>query len=161
MSVSLKSVQTSSRKVFSGTKVHMSDTGKCPIDGCSWVCKSMNSSTFAMHISRKHAESFGRESHPYKCDCCDKSFSAKTHLNHHIANHHHIKYIECPHPECSYSAKTKQSLCSHYGNKHMNEIKRMCEEQDICVSCGKEDIISGLSYHIATCCPESLMCSKK
>tara|TARA_B110000285_G_C15135051_1_gene626270 strand:+ start:3328 stop:3810 length:483 start_codon:yes stop_codon:yes gene_type:complete len=152
---------SSDRKKFSGTKVPMPVTGKCPVDECTWVCKSMNQSTFSEHIRRKHAADFGRESHPYGCEKCTKRFTAKTHLNHHISNHHNISFHECPSPDCSYLAKNKASLYSHYGNKHMKEIKQLCSEQDICVSCGKEDIKKGMSYHIAVCCPESLLYKKK
>lgn len=150
---------TGPRKVFAGNKISLNEYGKCPL--CDWVCKSMNSSTFSMHMSRKHAEQLDRDPLPYACSDCDKRFTARTHLNHHVASTHNIVYFSCPYDGCPYQAKNKQSLCSHYGNKHMNDIKKACMLNDICIECGKEDIISGLAYHIAICNKSSQLCTKK
>ena len=54
------------RKKFDGNiMISMNATGECPF--CDWKCKSMKSTTWAMHMSRKHTIELGRVVDPYKC----------------------------------------------------------------------------------------------
>ena len=132
----------------SSTMVRMPSDGQCPI--CPWKCKSMNQSTFAMHISRKHAKDVGRQEASYVCTMCDQSFCARTHLNHHVANHHEMILQSCPHHECSYQGKQKATVVSHYVNVHMREILSECKEAGACTNCDKENFGP---YHIGMCMP--------
>ena len=141
--------QTSSRKTATKLICRMPDNGQCPY--CNWKCKSLKPTTFAMHISRKHAEELGRAVNPYACHKCSKTFTARTHLNHHIANHHNISYQDCPHPECNYVAKNKCSLMAHYATRHMKVILDRCK--DSCITCSRTDSVT--PYHIAKCHPLS------
>ena len=147
------------RLKFSGIQVSMPESGECPF--CDWVCTSLKTSTFAMHISRKHPEDTGRPTSRYKCTECGKDdFLARTHLNHHIKNHHEINKLKCRHPECQYEGKNKQSLISHYVCKHMTEIVKECKHAEKCSSCTKtmQSSWAGWKYHIGTCNPNSPFC---
>jgi hypothetical protein len=103
-----------------------------------------------MHISRKHAKELGRQEIAYICTMCDQSFCARTHLNHHVANHHEMILQSCPQPECSYQGKQKAAVVSHYVNAHMREVLRECKEAGACTNCDKENFGP---YHIGTCMP--------
>jgi hypothetical protein len=129
--------------------VKMPTSGQCPY--CDW--SSQKGTTFSMHISRKHASEAGKEVNPYKCSYCQLDFSAKTHLNHHIANHHEINLINCCHDGCTYKGKNKTSIISHYVNKHMPNIVKECKAHNKCVSCDRTGTIT--PYHIGKCHKES------
>ena len=141
----------SNRKVRdTSTSVKMPIDGQCPF--CPWKCKSMNQSTFSMHISRKHAIELGRTEAPYMCTMCDQTFTARTHLNHHVANHHEMILQRCPHPGCSYRGKQKAAVVSHYVNVHMREVFRECKTAGSCTNCDKTNFSP---YHIGMCMPYS------
>ena len=87
------------RKTFDGNiMISLPANGKCPF--CDWKCKSMKGSTWAMHMSRKHTIELGRAVDPYKCSQCEKKFCSRSHLNHHVANHHEVILQKCPDIEC-------------------------------------------------------------
>ena len=130
--------------------VKISPSGKCPY--CDWST-DRGGSTFSMHISRKHAAETGKEVNPYKCSYCHLDFSAKTHLNHHVANHHEITLINCCDTGCSYKGKNKASIISHYVTAHMPIIAKECKTHNKCVSCDRTGNIS--NYHIGKCHKES------
>jgi len=140
------------RKKYEGNvKVSMPDTGECPF--CEWICVSKNKSTFAMHISRKHTLETGRHNNPYKCSQCDNCFVARTHLNHHIANHHEIIMHKCPDINCAYQGKNKPSVITHYMRRHMSKVVEQCVAINGCVNCGRTGDIS--IYHLGICIPSS------
>lgn len=140
------------RKPFDGNvMISMPVTGECPF--CDWICKSVKSSTFAMHLSRKHARELGRIVNPYKCSQCDKCFTARSHLNHHVANHHEIIMHNCPETNCTYQGKNKPSVITHYMRRHMSQVVERCDAIDGCVSCDRTGDIS--VYHMGICHPAS------
>ena len=80
---------TSARKQQTRHGQKMNDDGSCPIEGCSWICKSMKQSTFQMHITMKHGVELGlRQENTYHCDKCNKNFMSRSILNNHIKNKH-------------------------------------------------------------------------
>jgi hypothetical protein len=112
------------------------------------------------HITRKHAEEAGRKVNPCSCDYCGEKFVAKTHLTHHIKNHHEIVYMRCPHPDCGYKSKQKQSVCSHYAKHHMNwkKMYSVCDGDGgmvKCLTCSKEMKENVVAYHLSKCSPTS------
>ena len=145
------------RKIDGNITVSMPADGKCPF--CDWTCKSKKGSTFAMHLSRKHTTELGRAIAPYKCSDCDKRFVARTHLNHHIANHHEVILRNCPDKDCQYQGKNKQSVVSHYMRHHMNDVVKRCEGADMCISCERTESVS--LYHMGICHPSSPFYSSK
>ncbi len=145
----------SRRKQFTGLTISMPPSGKCPF--CDWTCRSLKTSTFAMHISRKQAEAAGRPGDPYECSKCKQRFSARTHLNHHVANHHSVNLIDCPDKDCSYKGKNRGAVISHYVGHHMKEILQRCKDENRCVSCERVGEVG--KYHIGTCNPVSLFCN--
>lgn len=148
--MSSKTEQTSERKQFKGTRVPFPDDGQCPF--CEWKCHSMKSSTFSEHIRRKHAEELGRDPTPYQCTQCSSCFSARTHLNHHIANHHKIIYQHCPHPDCEHISKNKASMITHYVSKHMKDMLKTSQKSKKCVICARNDLShTSIRYHIGIC----------
>lgn len=140
------------RKQFDGIiTIGLPASGKCPF--CDWKCHSGKSSTFAMHMSRKHAPQLGRAIDPYKCSQCDKRFCSRSNMNHHIFNHHEIILHNCPHNECTYQGKNKASVISHYMRRHMKHIVQRCEDNGGCVSCDRRGNIN--VYHMGVCHPSS------
>jgi len=138
------------RKTFDGNiMISLPANGKCPF--CDWKCKSMKGSTWAMHMSRKHTIELGRAVDPYKCSQCEKKFCSRSHLNHHVANHHEVILQKCPDNDCCYRGKNKASVVTHYMRKHMKEIIDRCEAVDGCVSCDRSGTVS--VYHMGVCNP--------
>jgi hypothetical protein len=138
------------RKTFDGNiMISLPANGKCPF--CDWKCKSMKGSTWAMHMSRKHTIELGRAVDPYKCSQCEKKFCSRSHLNHHVANHHEVILQKCPDIECCYRGKNRASVVTHYMRKHMKEIIDRCEAVDGCVSCDRSGTVS--VYHMGVCNP--------
>ena len=138
------------RKTFDGNiMISLPANGKCPF--CDWKCKSMKGSTWAMHMSRKHTIELGRAVDPYKCSQCDKKFCSRSHLNHHVANHHEVILQKCPDNDCCYRGKNRASVVTHYMRKHMKEIIDRCEAVDGCVSCDRSGTVS--VYHMGVCNP--------
>jgi hypothetical protein len=132
-------------------------------ESCEYLCEycdytSKKKSTLSEHITRKHAEEAGRKVNPCSCDYCGEKFVAKTHLTHHIKNHHEIVYVACPHPDCGYKSNQTQSLCSHYAKHHMNWKKMYVELEGKmvrCLTCFKEMKQNGVAYHLSKCNPRS------
>jgi hypothetical protein len=138
------------RKTFDGNiMISLPATGECPF--CDWKCKSMKGSTWAMHMSRKHTIELGRAVDPYKCSQCEKKFCSRSHLNHHVANHHEVILQNCPDKDCCYQGKNRASVVTHYMRKHMKEIIERCEAVDGCVSCDRSGVVS--VYHMGVCNP--------
>lgn len=142
----------SRRKQFDGNiMISLPESGGCPF--CDWKCKSGKSSTYAMHMSRKHAVELGRAVDPYKCSQCDKRFCARSHLNHHVFNHHEVILHSCPDIECDYQGKNKASVVTHYMRRHMKDIVQRCEDMNGCVSCDRRSEVS--VYHMGICHPST------
>jgi len=140
------------RKTFDGSiMISLPATGECPF--CDWKCKSMKGSTWAMHMSRKHTVELGRAVDPYKCSQCDKKFCSRSHLNHHVANHHEIILQNCPDKDCRYQGKNRASVVTHYMRKHLKEVVDRCEAVDGCTSCDRSGAVS--VYHMGVCHPSS------
>ena len=138
------------RKTFDGNiMISLPACGECPF--CDWKCKSMKGSTWAMHMSRKHTTELGRSVDPYKCSQCDKKFCSRSHLNHHVANHHEVILQNCPDPACCYQGKNRASVVTHYMRKHLKEVIDRCEAVDGCVSCDRTGAVS--VYHMGVCNP--------
>ena len=143
--------QNSSRKVATRIECSMPDNGQCPY--CDWKCDSLKKTTYSMHISAKHTQEVGRALNPYVCTQCDKRFSARAFLNQHIANHHKITFHDCPDTNCSYQAKNKQAIMSHYASQHLPNIVKKCRETGCCTNCSRTNSVT--PYHIASCHPDS------
>ena len=126
----------SNRKTFTGEKITKPYDNKCIF--CDWVCKSGNKSTYAMHISRIHPKELGRPDNVYSCEICNKSFASRSHLNHHHSNHHEIIWHHCSSPQCNHKCKSKGLLITHQVNKHQQDIKNACKQQEKCITCNKE-----------------------
>lgn len=139
-----------SNRKFSETPFVIPQDFQCPF--CPWVCKSKNGSTFSMHISRKHAKQLGRRENPYVCTMCSETFSARTHLNHHIANHHEMILLCCPLKDCGYQSKQKMTVITHYVVNHMREKMIECQKKEACTNCDKKNFNN---YHIGVCMPDS------
>ena len=108
--------------------------------------------TMSEHVSRKHAEEAGRQLLPFHCaySGCDKKYQAKTDLNNHIRDFHEIVRVPCP--DCTYSAKNKYAVLTHYSAKHMplcTETTPNGEEQ--CMFCSSIMSKNASKYHVAIC----------
>ena len=143
--------QHSSRKVVTRIECSMPANGQCPY--CDWNCESLKKTTYSMHISAKHAQEVGRAIKPYACTQCDTRFTARAFLNQHIANHHKITFLDCPEANCSFQAKNKQGIMSHYASTHLADIVKICRETGCCINCSRTDSVT--PYHIAGCHPDS------
>lgn len=140
----------SKRKKHNNHKIKFPEDGSCPFEGCSWINKSRKMSTGFMHLSRKHAFEAGYSAHTYICPHCKISFTARTHLNHHLANHHNAHNFGCP--ECDYTAASKLSVTNHIMRKHEKWVPAACvNAKNECVNCSKKLARTGHLYHLATC----------
>lgn len=155
---SVESVAIGLRKRILGKyhKYKMNESGEYDCEYCDYTSKKKT--TLSEHITRKHAEEAGRKVNPCSCDYCGEKFVAKTHLTHHIKNHHEIVYVACPHPDCGYKSKQKQTVCSHYAKHHMNwkKMYSVCDKNTVkCLTCSKEMKGNGIAYHLSKCSPMS------
>ena len=148
-------MNTKQRKTKSCVLVAKPSNGKCPY--CEW--SSQKGSTFSMHISIKHAAEVGKEIDPYKCEFCEKKFSAQTRLDHHISNHHIIILKNCSFLGCKYQGKNNGSLISHYVRMHLPHLATECKKVGGCTGCSRKGSIS--NYHIGKCNKESPFADKE
>lgn len=138
-------------------KYDMNANGERMCKHCDYTTKKQ--STMSMHMSNNHAAAEGREVNPHKCEKCGDGFSAATKLQHHMKNHHTIKFMECPFVGCDYqTAKNKPSLYGHYVRHHMVP-EMMCSEKGECNGCGAVKK-TGMLYHLAICSENSPFCKK-
>jgi hypothetical protein len=125
---------------------------------CDYSTKKQ--STMSMHMSNNHAALEGREENPHKCEKCGEGFSATTKLQHHMKNHHNIKFLACPSAGCDYqTAKNTVSLYGHYVRHHMASEMMGCIEKGECYGCGAVKK-TGILYHLAICNENSPFCKK-
>jgi hypothetical protein len=128
------------------SKYAMDDDHNFMCPHCSeFKTKKMN--TLSMHIAAKHGD---ENKHVCEYDGCGKRFPILTRLQHHITNHHNVKYLQCPFPNCEYAnAKKTGTLYTHYVRQHM-DYESMCTNKSQCNGCGEEKNDS-IYYHLATC----------
>lgn len=127
----------------------------CPYS-CEFVSKK--GSTMSEHITRKHADEAGRKVNPYECSHCSEKFVAKTHLLHHISNHHEVSYVKCPDLECKYKGKNKSVVAIHYVKKHMvlsDFVVENCDDKSCCLTCSQSFNKNAVTYHVSACNPKS------
>ena len=144
----------SARKKPRKTKVPMPEDGICPFPLCDWRCKSLNTSTFSMHCSRKHQFEVGTPLLTYMCGLCNRICDSRSALNTHIKGAHETRKWGCLEPNCSHKATSKGGILDHYMRKHGN-IKNdedCINENRCCIHCGKERTTKGgHMHHLAVC----------
>jgi len=148
----------SARKTLRKIKVPMTEDGTCPFSNCNWVCKSLKSSTFAMHISNKHKFEVGTSLHTYMCGTCNRIFDSRSILNNHIVAAHDrpLKPWKwgCFAPNCSYKSQSKAGILDHFMRKHGNlHADDDCiDKNSCCFHCGeKRTTKNGHMNHLAVC----------
>ena len=145
------------RTCLKKNKYEQNADGNLMCTHCEYATKKQ--STMSMHMSNSHAFEEGREVNPHKCSHCGEGFSAKTRLQHHINNHHEIKYLKCPGENCGYAtAKNTPTLYSHYVKTHM-PVNDMFSGVGTCNGCGVVKK-TGIMYHLAVCNENSPFCKK-
>lgn len=144
--------KSSARKKTRRHGVLMNDDGSCPIDGCSYICKSMKKSTFAMHVTRKHQTVSGNSKMTYTCETCFRTFSSRSIMNNHQQTAHSEWKFVCKEPNCGKVCPNKAGLLLHHMKKHMNMKDSDCvDENGCCLNCAKQLPRTGHSYHYARC----------
>jgi len=133
---------------------------KCP--HCDYNKPPKNMSSVCMHIKAKHSGAF-----KHKCEHCNYETAVKQNLDNHMLARHPIapaeKEFKCPHAECTYAAKKKGQLRSHYIIKHLtkelHDISGKTEDNGIqCTCCGSAfPSKPAFIYHSVNCFqPETL-----
>lgn len=139
------------RKKPRRVKCPMPADGTCPFEGCGWVCKSKNMSTFAMHITKKHTNDLNLPKQCYQCKVCAVEFATRANLTQHIVATHEPRKWECM--DCPYVAKNKSTLITHVVRKHKGyHYDKDCVDEDgRCVHCHQPRPATGHIYHMGVC----------
>jgi uncharacterized C2H2 Zn-finger protein len=133
---------------YSHDKIRDSD-GKIQCPYCPF--RFDNGSTFSMHITKRHKENAGRIGDRKKCPLCNDTFDTLADVANHKKMIHTTAEIECLFDGCEYKSKTIGGCISHYGRKHLSEMR----DGGVCLVCNTECNGSSIHYHIARCCPQS------
>lgn len=139
------------RKKPRTVKCPMPANGACPFPDCGWVCKSKNMSTFAMHITKKHATEMNLPAPSYQCSVCAEQFTCRGDLRQHTVKAHEPRKWECP--DCPYVAKNKSTLITHVVRKHKgyHYDKDCVTDSGTCVHCHQPRPATGHIYHMGVC----------
>ena len=144
--------QTCPRKSIVRHGVKMNPNGSCPIDGCSYICKSLKQSTFAMHVTRKHQFLTGNSIYTYTCETCYKTFNSRSIMNNHQERAHKKWEFACQEEGCGKVCPNKSSLMIHHVSKHLNMCEADCtDENGFCLNCAKQLTRTGHKNHYARC----------
>ena len=133
---------------YSHDKIRYSD-GKIQCPYCPF--RYDNGSTFSMHITKQHKSIAKRVSDRKKCSVCDETFESLADVVNHKKMVHTASDIGCLFDGCEYKSKTIGGCISHYGRKHLSDMR----DGGICLVCNTECNGSSIHYHIARCCPRS------
>lgn len=142
------STNVSYGRKYSHDKIRGSD-GKIQCPYCPF--RFDNGSTFSMHVTKRHKEKANRLGDRKKCSLCDETFDSLADVVNHKKMIHISADIGCLFDGCEYKSKTIGGCISHYGRKHLSEMR----DGTTCLICNTECNGSSIHYHIARCCQRS------
>ena len=144
--------EASSRKQKKLHGIKMCDDGRCPVEGCDYICKNKKESTFAMHVTMCHQVLVGNSPSTYTCLDCNRTFKSRSILNNHRQTAHRPWEFKCREPGCDKKCPNKAGLLTHHVAKHLRMKDINCvDENGCCVNCAEKLPKTGHKYHYAKC----------
>ncbi len=122
-------------KLSADFKVNADDVGEDT--DCNFCAKGFKTARgLKLHLSRAHEVKTEEEPHQdrsnersatkereYKCDQCDKVFTAKSYLPHHMAKVHNTQAKNFKCKECDFKSAIRRDVRSHYSQVHLKPAK--------------------------------------
>ena len=147
--------RTAARKTTTRHGLKINSDGTCPMPGCTWKHHDVTkTSTFQMHVTRKHQVAIGIPMHTYMCGDCHRIFDSRSILNNHQRREHKTtKPHHCPDPDCTYQNPTPAQVMTHYVTKHLKISEKECTTPEgRCIHCNEDRSgKKGNKYHLAKC----------